>query len=151
MSKVVKVLKIIGNVLLVLMIVLLSIYAILRFTNRVFIYRVQTGSMEQKIHVGDYILIVRKNDYQVGDVVTFTKDGYQVTHRIVKIEDDKITTKGDANNVEDDEITKSDIVGKLIFKGGVLNIVIKYKYIIVCLFLIMYLVTLLFDKEEKKS
>ena len=151
MNKFIKVLKVIINIFLIIIIVLLSIYAILRFTNRVEIYKVQTGSMEQGIHVGDYILIVRKNDYNENDIVTYKKDGYHITHRIIKIDGDKVITKGDANNIEDEEISKSDIVGKLIYKGGILNIIVKYKFIIIGVFIILYLITMLFDKEEKEA
>ena len=151
MNKFIKVLKFIINIFLIIIIVLLSIYAILRFTNRVEIYKVQTGSMEQGIHVGDYILIVRKNDYNENDIVTYKKDGYHITHRIIKIDGDKVITKGDANNIEDEEISKSDIVGKLIYKGGILNIIVKYKFIIIGVFIILYLITMLFDKEEKEA
>ena len=34
-------------------------------------YRVETGSMEDGIRVGDYILITKQDTYEVGDVVTF--------------------------------------------------------------------------------
>ena len=113
------------------------------------IYRVKTGSMENDIHAGDYILIVKQNDYKIGDVVTFEKaDGF-ITHRIVKKDGDMITTKGDANNVEDEEINKNTIVGKVVMSGGIINIVINYKYALIGFLLSIYLFTCYFSDDKK--
>ena len=147
-----KIAKIIFNVILIIIIILLVIYALLRFTNKVDIYKVETGSMETNIHPGDYIMILKNTDYKENDVVTYEVDGHHVTHRIVKVDGEKITTKGDANNVEDEEITKDMILGKVIMIGGILNFVIDCKFIIVALLIGFYIVTyLLDDKKEKKA
>ena len=126
-----KIIKIIFNVILIIVIVLLVIYALLRFTNKIDIYRVETGSMEKNIHAGDYILVLKDSDYKENDVVTYEIDGYHVTHRIIKIDGDIVTTKGDANNVEDKEISKSMIIGKVMMIGGILNFIINYKYLLI--------------------
>lgn len=144
-----KTLKITINVILIIIIVLLSIYALLRFTNKIEILKVETGSMRDNINVGDYILIHKQSNYKVNDIVTYKINESYITHRIVEIDEDKIITKGDANNVEDSEITKEDIIGKVIVKGGFLNFLIRYKYILIGIFLIIYLITCLFDKKEK--
>ena len=122
-----KIIKIIINIILIILIGLLVLYAILRFTNKIEIYRVQTGSMEDGIHVGDYILISKRSDYKVGDVVTYKINGYHITHRIVKENGNNVITKGDANNVEDKEISKDSILGKVIYKSGFLNFIVNYK------------------------
>lgn len=145
-----KVLKIIINIILIIIIIILAIYALFRFTNKIEILKVETGSMKDNINVGDYILIYKQNDYKINDIVTYKVEGYYITHRIVEINDDTIITKGDANNVVDGEITKKDIVGKVIIKGNFLNFIVNYKYVLVILFLILYLVTCLFNKKEKK-
>ena len=108
-----------------------------------------TGSMEDNIHAGDYILILKKDNYRVGDIVTFSKEGYYITHRIIKMEGNKVTTKGDANNVEDATINESSIIGKVILIGGILNIVINYKFAIVGILLSIYLLTCYFDKGSE--
>ena len=146
-----KTLKIIMNVILVIIILLLCIYVVLRFTNKVDIYKVETGSMEDGIHAGDYIMIIKNTNYSIGDVVTFKKNDSYITHRIIKEDGDSIVTKGDANNVEDEEITRSDIVGKVALKGGLLNIIIDFKYAIVCVFLSAYLLTYYFDKNKQEE
>ena len=42
------------------------------------------------------------------------QDGNLITHRVKRIAEDKVITKGDANNAEDEPIKKEDIVGKVI-------------------------------------
>ena len=147
-----KVFKRICDVLFIIVIIILVGYFVLRNMGVFEIYEVETGSMESGIHVGDYVLICRKNEYVVGDIVTYRKDHYYVTHRIIKsINGDKVITKGDANNVEDDEIDKSAIVGKVILIGGILNFIIDYKFGIVSLFLGIYLLTCYFGKDDSKK
>lgn len=146
-----KIIKKIINIFLVILIIFLALYAILRATNKVEIYKVETGSMEDNIHSGDYILILKQGDYKKGDIVTFTKDGYYITHRIIEENDDKVITKGDANNKEDEEISKSEIVGKVILNGGLLNFIVNFKYFLVFILLSIYLLTYYFDKEKKEE
>ena len=149
-----KILKFIANSLLIAVIVALSAYFLLRVTNKIEIYNVKTGSMEAKIHVGDYILIYKKSDYNVGDIVTYTSNNGFITHRIIKKDGDKVVTKGDANNTEDETISAKIIVGKVIMSGGILNIVIKYKYVLSGIVLSLYLFSCYFEsgrKEDKEN
>lgn len=143
-----KVFKIIVDVILVLMIIILVGYFILRITNKIRIYSVETGSMEDKIHKGDYILLYRKSNYHVGDVITYKVDNYFITHRIVKMDGNKITTKGDANNSEDEEININQVEGKVIYTGGILNIIINFKFVIVAFMIGLYLLSCYFEKEQ---
>lgn len=146
-----KKIKLITNILLIITIIILSIYVLLKITNVVDIYKVQTGSMEDGIHVGDYIIVLKHGEYKENDIVTFKKDNILITHRIVKDYGDRVVTKGDANNTEDEGISKDSIVGKVIFKGGVLNFIINFKYVLVCLLLSLYLISYYFDKNNKKE
>jgi len=148
-----KIFKIIVDIVFILLIVLLAIYFLLRLCGVANIYKVKTGSMEDGIHAGDYILIHKKNTYKVRDVVTFKKDGYHVTHRIIKKNGNKVVTKGDANNIEDDEININSIIGKVIYTGGILNFLIDYKYFSAWFLLILYLISWYFDKnkDDKKE
>ena len=139
------------NVFLIIVIVLLVGYFALRLLDVVRIYSVETGSMEDKIHTGDYILLFKKSHYSLGDVITYQVDGYFVTHRIVKIEGDEITTKGDANNVEDKAIDISQVEGKAIYWGGLLNYIIKYKYVFVVLLLGLYLLSCYLEENREKK
>ena len=142
-----KILKIVLNTILILMIIITGLYFILRLSNTINIYKVETGSMEDKINVGDYLIILKQNNYNIGDVVTYKKDNYFITHRIIKMDNKEIITKGDANTSEDEPIKKSNIVGKVIYKGKLLNILIDYKYVIVSVFISLYLLSLYLEKK----
>ena len=145
----IRVIKKIIDILFIAIIVVLGIYFVLRVTNKVVIYEVKTGSMEDGIHVGDYILTYTTQNYKIGDVVTFKNEGYFVTHRIIKKNGNKIVTKGDANNTEDEEIHIKDIKGKVIYNGGILNILIDYKFVIIGVMLMIYLITYYLDSGEE--
>ena len=143
-----KIFKKIIDVILVLMIILLVGYFALRITDKIVIYKVETGSMEDKIHAGDYILLLKRKNYKIGDVVTYQTSGYFVTHRIVEINGDKVTTKGDANNINDEEISINQIEGKAIYWGGILNILINYKFVIVSVLVGLYLISWYFERRK---
>lgn len=146
-----KVLKAVIDVMFILTIVFLTAYFALRLMNRAIIYKVETGSMEDGIHVGDYILVYKKNSYKIGDVVTYKKDNYYVTHRIIKKDGKNIITKGDANNIEDEATNMKNIVGKAIYSGGFLNILIDYKYVIVAVLFALYLISCYIGDEQKEK
>lgn len=146
----IKVIKRSIDVIFIILIVLLAIYGILKLTNKVGIYKVQTGSMEDGIHVGDYILIYKTKNIKKNDIVTFEKDEGFITHRVVKINGDKLITKGDANNTEDEEINIDKVIGKTILVGGVLNFVINFKFALISLMLTIYLFTTYIDSKDKK-
>ena len=146
-----KVVKRILDISFVIAMVLLVIYFVLRLTNVIEIYSVETGSMEENIHPGDYVLVYKKDDYNVNDIITFRKEHYLVTHRVIRKENNSYITKGDANNTEDEAISKEYIVGKVILIGGLLNLVIQFKYTIIGVFLILYLFSCYFEKSEKND
>lgn len=147
----VKILKTISNILLTLLIVILLVYFVLKITNILGIYRVMTGSMETGIHPGDYLVVKKEKIYKKGDIVTYKIDGNYITHRIVKIENDKVITKGDANNVEDEEFSVDNIVGKYIYKSKIINFIMDYKYILVAVILILFIVSDFINKDNKKE
>ena len=134
-----KILNKIFNIVLVITIAALAIGLILKASRIIDIFIVETGSMEDKIHTGDYVLVHRAKDYSVGDIITYRVNNYFVTHRIVEIDGDKITTKGDANNTIDDEINRNQIEGKVIYCGGLLNFIINFKYALAAFLIGIYL------------
>lgn len=146
-----KVLNIITNTIFILVILVLISYFALRSIGLIEIYQVQTGSMEDGIHAGDYILITKKKSYQIGDIVTYRSGNYFITHRIIKQNGNKVVTKGDANNTADKEIDTSNIVGKVLKSGGVLNIIIDYKFLIVGILLTVYLISYCLDNKNKSD
>ena len=126
MKKLKTTLSIILTVILLLVIIfnILSALSIPVFGFR--LYQVITGSMEPEIKVNDYIIIKKCNEYNKNDIVTYIdNEGSYVTHRIVDIQDEMITTKGDFNNTNDEPIEKTRIIGKVVFKLRL------FKYIII--------------------
>ena len=80
---------------------------------------VLTGSMEPSIQAGDLIIVSEDKPYDVGDTVVYQQGGMLVVHRVVEINDNMLTTKGDANNAPDSPIDRS------VVKGAVLAVVPK--------------------------
>lgn len=99
----------------IIIINLLSIFNVSLFGFKIF--RIGSGSMEPYLKKNDIILVSHKKQYKVNDVITF-KNQYNeiITHRIIKMNNEEIITKGDANNVEDDKILLKDVIGRVIFK-----------------------------------
>lgn len=79
-------------------------------------FKVVTGSMADTINIGDIVIVKVKNDkdeFNLQDIIVFKQDDSIITHRIVSIEGDNITTKGDANNTNDETVSKNQIIGKV--------------------------------------
>lgn len=74
---------------------------------------VQSGSMEPTFKKGDMLFINKSDDLNEGDIVVYKTGNILVVHRIVSIDGDTIITKGDANNIADNPITKADVKGKV--------------------------------------
>ncbi|MEO5885941.1 MAG: signal peptidase I [Candidatus Limnocylindrales bacterium] len=89
------------------------------WANGVRFYGVESGSMSPAMHQGDLLIDMptsATSTYRVGDIVTFRPTpGYIVTHRIVAIGADGISTKGDANTAADlGQIPAANIVGRVV-------------------------------------
>lgn len=112
-----KALKILGNLLIILVIMVVAPIALLRVMGYQS-FCVISGSMEPTISVGS-IVCVREADFSelsTGDVIAFYSGNSVVTHRIVSInnEDKLITTKGDANNTNDfNPVAYTNVIGKV--------------------------------------
>ena len=79
-------------------------------------YAVKTGSMEPAIHQGSLCFINERTPLEevtAGQVIAFKTGDMLVTHRVVRVDRDGVTTKGDANNAEDAEkVTQKNYTGK---------------------------------------
>jgi len=122
-------------------------------------FEVVSGSMSPYIEKSDFIFIdVNNDDYKEKDVVTFeSDDGSFITHRIIKITDTAVITKGDANNTVDNPITKDRIIGKvvkIIPELGIWIDVVTTPKIVLAILMTVILITLCvscFSPEEKKG
>ena len=92
------------------------------------VLKVETGSMEPTLHVGDFIIVKScdPSELKVRDIISFYSEdesikGMLVTHRITEIRrDGTFVTKGDANPVSDSvTVSRDKILGVYVRKSGV--------------------------------
>lgn len=123
-----------------------------------------TNSMVPDLHVNDIIIIekCKKENINVGDVITFREGNATVTHRIVEIIKDngetKYKTKGDNNKLEDDRlISYEEIEGKYLSKIRYLGFFITDKVSFILLILLILIIsifpynTLDFSKKSEED
>ena len=75
---------------------------------------VLSGSMEPEISVGDVLIFLPSEQYEVGDVVVYQTQGISVVHRIISMEGDEVVTRGDANTGDDAPIHAKSIKGEVV-------------------------------------
>ncbi len=164
-----KIVKNIVNVFtyILLAILILIIYgkAVMTFTNNMYpnffgytVLQVESGSMEPTISTSDIILVkLDNNNVQKDDIISYISEGSIITHRVMFIDGDKYTCKGDANNTIDTTITKSMIIGEVVKiypKLGIWKKVFSEPQIILVLFITLVLFDIALSRkkpEEKKK
>jgi len=132
--KIYKLLKKIRNIMVVLLIIIIFINLCLWDTsiksinifNKVGIAIVVSDSMEPTLSKNDLIVVKKKKDYYVGDIIVYKVNNKLVIHRIVRIEESEVITKGDANEFEDKSINMDDIYGKLDFSIPVVGNIVSF-------------------------
>ena len=79
---------------------------------------ITSGSMWPVLKRGDLILIRgvadAKEEVEVDDIIVYRNPKGFTIHRVIKLNEDTLVTKGDANNVADNPIKYEDIVGELL-------------------------------------
>jgi signal peptidase I len=127
--------------------------------NRAMLF-VVTPSMEDTIMVGDLIFIdTNFDELAEGDIISFRRSDQQemiITHRIVSINGDLITTKGDNNFISDEwetNFSKDLVVGKYLTKSGILGSVYEVLFVnsINFLFVLIIAIFLLIGIIEMKN
>ena len=117
---------------------------------------VLSGSMEPTLSVGDLLIVVESDHYEVDDVVVF-REGYgsAVVHRITAIDGTQITTKGDANNVADEPFSADLLCGKVVLAipiiGYLISIIKTPIGTVLLLALAVWLLNSSYKKEQKKD
>lgn len=132
-------------------------------------YTILTQSMYPTIKAGDIVVTYKDkdNNYNTGDIITFTTNGSSitVTHRITEIYEvnGKRTyrTKGDNNNTADmTTIPAENVIGRVVFripKAGYIQqfMVTKTGWIVVvvipCLGIVIYDILKMFKVAAKKK
>ena len=75
---------------------------------------VLSGSMEPVLSVGDLLIVQQQDGYEVGDIVVYQSGNMPVVHTIVEISGETVTTRGEANNANDEPLPISAIKGEVI-------------------------------------
>lgn len=115
------------------------------------VYRVVSGSMEPNIRVNDLVIVNSHSNIKENDIVTYENNGSYITHRIVKIDKEKIITKGDANNTEDNPIKRNQIKGKVIYVFSIslfINFIINNPFIWTLIILALILIAIIPTKKQ---
>jgi len=116
---------------------------------------VMSGSMEPELSVDDVIVVVKDKTVELGDVIVYQSKGMLIVHEVVKIDGDKITTRGTANNTDDEPISAKDIKGRVAFSiGGIGKIISFIKNPFVAIVILLLAVFLLYksyaaEKNQK--
>ncbi len=156
-----KIIKVMINTLSSLIIILGGLFLIL-YMYGIVPYVVLSGSMEPTIDTGSVCFINKRvsiNDIKENDIIAFKlNDGTLVTHRVNKITDEGIITKGDNNEDVDSNIIKNNnYVGKNIFWVPKVGYVIKAlqttkgKIVTVTFIILLFVSGLLFGENKKES
>ena len=123
-------------------------------------YTITTNSMEPNIRLGDVVIVknAKQEDIQLGDVITFKRQNDTITHRIIDKEENgeqvKFVTKGDNNNIEDEERIKIEqIKGKVVLRvpylGHLITLLENQIVFLLILFIILIICFFKLRKYEK--
>src|SRR3989344_4022460 len=118
------ILKIVLNVVLYVAIVAAIVWGVpklleAKLGTKYPIAAITSGSMWPVLHTGDIVLIRKtpKEEIKVGDIVVWQNEKGFTIHRVAKLNEDTLVTKGDANFTEDPAVPYSDVIGKTVYMG----------------------------------
>lgn len=118
--------KVVGNIFIIIIVIILLIVGYCSFQTLVLkkdyvniggytFLEVASGSMGEAISVNDLVIVKLENkDIKKNDIVTYKSGNNLITHRVVKINEQEIITKGDSNNTYDSPIKQGEIIGKVV-------------------------------------
>lgn len=129
-NKVLKIVNIASRAVINLTYIILAIIVIILFYNIIQVsvfnkpymnifgytfFQVKTGSMSGTMEIGDIIIVKITKEVNKNDIITYEQEQMLITHRIIEKQDTTITTKGDANNSEDEPISQDEVIGKVVY------------------------------------
>ena len=108
-------------------------------------FEVASGSMEPTIDKDDLVIVKLNSTYQEKDIITY---------RVIQIDINTITTKGDANNSKDAKIKKENVLGKVVLiipKFGIWKKVIMTPKVFSLLTITLVLFSFTFSYNNKSK
>lgn len=162
------IIKWIVNLLTIILVVILIVVIYgklsLTFSNKKYanyfgytLFEVASGSMRPTLDINDVVLVkISKDNLNANDIIAFESENDIITHRIIFIDGNTITVKGDSNNVVDKPIEKEQVIGKVIktySKLGVWKKVLMEPKILISIFitLLLFDFALSYNVKDKKS
>ena len=121
-----KIIKVIVNIFTCILLLLLGLViygkVIITFSDNAYpnyfgytFFEVASGSMIPTLQINDVILVkVTNENLKNGDIIAFNGGDAVITHRILFMDGNVITVKGDNNDVVDKPITKEQVIGKVV-------------------------------------
>lgn len=82
---------------------------------------VEGTSMEPTLQSGDLVIVIKRvsaENINVGDIIVYRRGGTLVIHRVLRIENDTLITKGDNNWLPDPPVRFQSVIGKVLGLGG---------------------------------
>lgn len=115
---------------------------------------VLSGSMEPTIMTDELIIVKAEEGYETDDIVVFQSGKTMIVHRIVDTDGVTATTRGDANNTDDEPIEVTQIKGRVIahvpYVGSVVRL-LKTPVATICLIALAVLSVELPYRKEKEN
>jgi signal peptidase len=116
---------------------------------------VLSGSMEPVLSVNDLVILKETNDPKIGDVIVYERGNELIIHRVLAVDGDTITTKGEANNIADEPFDVSLVRGKMIAVipaiGGLVRILKTPAGIVILLATVLILMELPYRRNRKED
>ena len=85
-------------------------------TSGYFCAIISSGSMAPTVSVNDLLLVKGEASYKTEDIITYvSSQGGLITHRVKELSEHGYITKGDANNIIDEEIAAKRVLGRVVF------------------------------------
>lgn len=123
-------------------------------------FEVATGSMADTINIGDVVVVKIAADYTENDVIVYVEEDNFITHRVIKLEENSLIAKGDANNSPDKPVLKEQVLGKVIKvipEIGIWKKVILSKPVLIGIILVVVLIGIIIyinpkvEEENEKN
>ena len=94
-------------------------YLSVKYNTEYPIAAITSGSMWPVLKTGDLVLIknIPRDELKVGDIIVWKNPKGFTIHRIIKLEADTLTTRGDANFIDDTPVEYSKVVGRTIYRS----------------------------------
>ena len=85
--------------------------------------------MEPSLKINDFVIMRKTKSIKVNDIILYKLNNSEILHRVIRINNNEIVTKGDANNKEDNPISINQVtgvyVGKIKYLGSIIIFITK--------------------------